>query len=333
MLRLNVVLALVLALLAPARLSTAAPLLDDPITVTVTADVTTVRTGDQVKLRVAVAHPARVKLQFQEPATLQSRTLEVLRVQPGQGARSLTGEITTTTEYVLAAFAPGAYRIPDIRVVYETADGTAGTVTATHGIQLTVESVLASQPNASLQDIRPPLGLPLPPGIQVRPIAQVALALALPLLALLLLRRLLRNRRVTLVPIPVLSPEARVRGALQEAAALLHAGSVEFGVYYTLLSTAVRVYLEERTDLPALTSTTRELRRGMELRGTDKWHARVILSLLDECDAVKWAHDGRDLARAQRAMTMAYEVVDLVEAAGTPQQPPSPTLTPVGAHS
>ncbi|MSQ09899.1 MAG: hypothetical protein EXR52_02690 [Dehalococcoidia bacterium] len=331
--RLSLVLALVLVLLAPAPLSTAAPRLDDPITVTVTADVTTVRTGDQVKLRVSVAHAAGVKLQFPEPATLQSRTLEVLRVQAGQGARSLTGEITTTTEYVLAAFAPGDYPVPDVRVGYETADGMTGAVTATHGIRLTVESVLASQPNASLQDIRPPLGLPLPPGIQVRPIAQVALALALPLLALLLLRRLLRNRRVTLVPIAVLSPEARVRGALQEAAALLNEGAVEFAVYYTLLSTAVRAYLEERTDLPALSSTTRELRRRMELHGTDKWHARVILSLLDECDAVKWAHAGRDLARAQRAMTMAYEVVDLVEAAATPQPPPSLTLTPVGGPS
>jgi len=324
--------ALLLGMTTGAR-ATAAPLLDDPIAVTVTVNASAVQTGDHVRLRVAVTHPQGAKLQFPEPATLQARNLEVLRVQPGQGARSLAGEVTTANEYVLAAFAPGAYRIPDVRVGYETADGATGTVTASHGLQLTVESVLASQPNASLQDIRPPLALPQPPGVQVRPLAQVALAIALPLLFLLLLRRLLRNRRAILQPVVVLSPEARVWGALQEAAGMLTAGSADFTAYYTAVSAAVREYLEARTDLMARAFTTRELRRSMELRGTDRWHARVILSLLDECDAVKWAHDARDLARAQRAMTMAHEVVDLVEAAAEPAPAPSPTLKPVGVQS
>ena len=65
------------------------------------------------------------------------------------------------------------------------------------------------------------------------------------------------------------------------------------------------------------------------LRGTDRWHARIILGLLDECDSVKWAHYAPDANRAQRALTMAYEIVELVNA----DVAPTPGATPVGAKT
>ena len=71
------------------------------------------------------------------------------------------------------------------------------------------------------------------------------------------------------------------------------------------------------------------LRRDMELRGTDRWHARIILGLLDECDSVKWAHYAPDANRAQRALTMAYEIVELVNT----DVAPTPGATSVGAKT
>ena len=56
--------------------------------------------------------------------------------------------------------------------VYETADGQRGEVTVQPTQTLTVNSVLASLPNASLRDIRPPVAIPQPPGSAVRTIGE-----------------------------------------------------------------------------------------------------------------------------------------------------------------
>ncbi len=310
-------------LLALPASALAAPPHDDPIAVTVTLDPAVTRTGDQTKLRVAVTHPARTVLQFPDAAAIQSDDVEVIRTQPGAGARALDGSQTTVTEYVLAGFAPGVYALPDLKVGYQTADGEKGTVVAKVPQRLTVESVLANTPNASLRDIKPPLELPRPPGVVTRPLATSALAAAAVLLALLIVRRLLRHRRITLpLPVPALTPEATVRRALDQAAAVISGPAPDYAAFYTTVSTAVRDYLERRTNLPVRAFTTRELRRHMEISGTDRWHARIILGLLDECDAVKWAHYAPDHARADRALTMAYEVVELV-AGGDGAQPPA----------
>ena len=322
-LRSLLLLALAGALLALPAGALAAPPHDDPITVTVTLDPAVTRTGDQTKLRVAVTHPARTVLQFPDAAAIQSDDVEVIRTQPGTGARALDGTQTTVTEYVLAGFAPGVYALPDLKVGYTTADGEKGTVVAKAPQRLTVESVLANTPNASLRDIKPPVEIARPPGVVTRPLATAALAAAAVVLALLVMRRLLRHRRITIPRLaPALTPEQAVRAALGDAAALVSGPSPNYGAFYTTVSTAVRDYLERRTTLPVRAYTTRELRRHMEISGTDRWHARIILGLLDECDAVKWAHYAPDHARSGRALTMAYEVVELV-AGGNGGQPPA----------
>jgi hypothetical protein len=317
-------------LLPPAR-ALAAPPHDDPIQVEATLDQSTVRTGDQVKLKIAVMHPARVQLRFPDAAALQATGLEVIRTQPGQGSRSLDGTQTTVMEYMLAGFAPKTYDLPPIVIAYDAGNGVSGSITASPTLRLTVESVLAALPNASLRDIRPPLAVPGAVGLALRPIAAAALALALSLLTVLLVLRLLRRRYAIALPLPPPTPEMQVRAALQQAAEMLKAPHPDFLLFYTAVADAVRAYLEARTDLPALSSTTRELRRMMEARRTDRWHARIILGLLDECDSVKWAHYAPDTARAERALTMAYEVVELV-GAGTEPEPPAVPLRPARAH-
>lgn len=318
-----------LALVSVAPPAGAAPLRDDPIKVEVALDPVDVMLGDQAKLRVAVTHHSSVRLTFPDQAAMAATGLDVVRVQPGQGSRSLDGTQTTVTEYVVTGFAPQVYTLPAVKVVYETADGQRSEVTVQPSQTLTVNSVLAALPNAALRDIRPPVAIPQPPGSVARSVAQAVLLGATALLVVVIIRRLLRRRAVILLPQRPLTPVEAVQAELAAIAKLLDRHPTDYQQFYMRLSTAVRRYLEGATDLPALPRTTRELRRDMELRGTDRWHARIILGLLDECDAVKWAHYAPDANRAQRALTMAYEIVELV----TSDAGPAPDAAPVGAKT
>ena len=109
--------------LAGPRRAHAAPLQDDPIKVEVALDPVDVMLGDQAKLRVAVTHHSTVKLTFPDQAAMATTGLDVVRVQPGQGSRSLDGTQTTVTEYVVTGFIPQVYTLPTVKVAYETADG------------------------------------------------------------------------------------------------------------------------------------------------------------------------------------------------------------------
>jgi hypothetical protein len=307
--------------LAPVAVA-AAPLLDDPVAVEAALETATVRTGDHVKLTITATHPAGTRLQFPDAQALQATGLEVLRSQPGQGFRGLGGAQATSNVYTLAGFAPGVYPLPPLRMEYETPDGAKGVATAPVGLQLRVESVLAGLANPSLRDIRPPVAIPQPPGLLARPAAAAALVVALALLTVLLVRRWRRRLHAPALAPELATPEDRVRAKLRAAAELAAGAAPAYAAIYRQVSAAVRDYVEQRTGLPARTSTTRELRRAMERRSADRWHARIILGLLDECDAVQWAAYTPDAARAQRAITMAYEVVDLIEAAARPQTAP-----------
>lgn len=323
---------ILLGSLLPAR-ALAGPLLDDPIRVDVALEPATVKLGDQTRIRVTVTHTGNMQLQFPDAAAMQATGLDVIRMAPGAGSRSLDGTQTSVTDYVVAGFAPKVYDLPDVTVNYQLADGSQGKVTVQPVVRLTVESVLANLPNPSLRDIRPPIAIPQPPGLLARPLALAALTTSLLLLALLFLRRaLMRRRPGRAVPLDHLSPEEAVRVRLKNASEHLKGFRPDYAAFYTELSVAVREYLERRTTLAALSSTTRELRRDMELRGTDRWHARIILGLLDECDAVKWAHYVPDPARADRALTMAYEIVDLVSDGAVHLTRPQPGLSTAEAR-
>jgi len=80
----------------------------------------------------------------------------------------------------------------------------------------------------------------------------------------------------------------------------------EFKQFYTLVTDAVRRYLEARFGVEALDRTTHELlgdlaRRGLEVDG--------LAALLDEADLVKFAKYRPDEACAEGAMSLARDVV------------------------
>jgi hypothetical protein len=128
--------------------------------------------------------------------------------------------------------------------------------------------------------------------------AMFLLALALFLAGRAVVRRLRR----------VLPPEMAhgpVRG-LGGAEALLADDPVGA---YRRLATAVRTVLSERYGFPASALTTGELQHRMEAEGVDRWQARLVGGLLEECDAVVYAGYRPAIERREADLTMAREIV------------------------
>jgi len=317
--------ALLATLLLVTRPVLATPLPDETVSVEVSVEggPGPVRLGDHVKLRVAVAHHEGARLQFPQASAFEPTGLEVLRVQPSQDLVAQGGG--AAMEYVLAGFRPRTYTIPPsvLQVFYRMADGRSGHAAPPGPVTIVVESVLIGMPNPSLQDIRPPVGLPHPLASLVRPAAAGALAGAL--LLLMLLRHLWRRRPSR--PVPAISPAQRARAALDAAARLLAGPEPDYSAFYAEIAATLRLYLAQRAGLPALSSTTRELRRRLELSANGRWPSQLIVGLLEQTDSVRWAHRLPDPAGPQRALVMAHQVVDLVEASTAGHRPAAPAVS------
>ena len=57
--------------------------------------------------------------------------------------------------------------------------------------------------------------------------------------------------------------------------------------------------------------TRSELERGAERAGIDRWPARVIGNLLEQCDAVEFAAFRPAAERRSADLTAAYEIIEL----------------------
>jgi hypothetical protein len=135
-----------------------------------------------------------------------------------------------------------------------------------------------------LRDIHGPL--PLSDDL---PLAAIAAALALGLIALLLLYRLLKRRQQGKQPAPAASWEEALQ-ALAEARRLIAAG--QGLTYLERTADILRRYVELRFALPSTRQTTREFLAGLGDQGAAPLHAyhHDLQAVLERADLAKFAH-------------------------------------------
>ncbi len=107
-------------------------------------------------------------------------------------------------------------------------------------------------------------------------------------------------------PRPVEAP-ALVPVTLDGAAALIDTDPVGA---YRLMSNVVKGELARRYGMRATALTSTELRRRLEA-GSDRWEARLVGGLLEECDSVIYAGYRPAAERRQADLTMAREIVEV----------------------
>jgi hypothetical protein len=83
---------------------------------------------------------------------------------------------------------------------------------------------------------------------------------------------------------------------------------------YRALSATIRESLTSRYGFPARSLTTRELVARMQTEGVDRWQARLVAGLLENCDSVVYAgyYPAPDRRRADH--TMAVEILEAMRA-------------------
>ncbi len=256
--------------------------------------------GEQVLLTLEVVTAAGAIVEV-DPSNDAWGGLEVIRVQRAE--TTVAGETALhRLEVVVAGFGLGPLRAQPVVNILE---GTAFTQRTLPAVEFEVIASLA--PGAPLE--LTPLATPVAIGGGESPLLLPAMiagaggaALAVAGAGWLLLGRVLRRRteEAGVVEAPPL-PE------LGLAVELLEADPV--GAYRTMAAT-VRAALAERYRFPARALTTRELQRRMEDAGVDRWEARLVAGLLQECDSVVYAGYRPAAERRQSDLTMAREILE-----------------------
>ena len=307
---LTLVLVLIVTL-GPTAVTSGAPLAQGPVSAVASLTQTSLRVGDPVGLRITVNHHHQTQIEF--PALYDKLgSLEVVRINPLAPTRQLDGSQVSVMEYTITGFVPGTYAVPPVAISYTEPDGQQGRVETGQDLTLEIISVLTDPAAASLKDVKPPMVIPRGPLSYARTGVLVALGVSFLGLSVIAARRWTRVlRRPFFLIAGIGDPEEEARQELDRIAKRDLVTQRDYTGYYGGISTCIRGYLDNRFDLDAMASTTREVRSTMGARGLDPWQARVIAGLLEECDVAKWAHYQPGPVRADRAITIAYEISSL----------------------
>ncbi|MGH2609046.1 MAG: hypothetical protein ACRDHF_08140 [Tepidiformaceae bacterium] len=272
---------------------------DDGDTATLTFEEARIGQPVTLRLEVITGPDSTVEL---DPASDTWGAVEVVGID-SQEAFAEGGNLRHVIVVRVAPFDTGTQPfVPRVNVV----TGAESQPRELPGVQMEVLASLA--PDAPLE-LSP---LPAPSAISggespfLRPLIALGAVLSLLLvggltyLAVRAIARRPRRPREDVVPEPAY-PD------LSGAAALLESDPVSA---YRTLSSAVRRHLGERYGFPAVALTARELETRMEAEGVNRWEARLVGGLLENCEAVVYAGYRPASERREADLTMAREIVE-----------------------
>ncbi len=245
-------------------------------------------------------------------------------VEPAKVKTSRDGDFDRVEMTITAAvFAVGDAELAPLKLRFRDSSGQTGEV-QTPTSRVFVNSVLPEDGELALRDLKPQAEVgtaPAPPYLLIGLVGAIV-ALAIVLAAYALRRRALtRPAPFTVEPAPApLSAEDRARQVLDEAAETIAARG-DYPEGYAGLAGAVRGYLTDRFGFPAFALTTGELQTQMVSRGIERWQARLVAGLLEQCDAVVYASYRPAAERADADVTAAYEIVEMTRLAQIEEVP------------
>lgn len=272
-------------------------------TLRVEADIhpAVVQVGEPVQVRVAVALPDTSARLVGPPAPLTLGDVDILRSESAPAGPDSAG-----WRFTAALFRPGDQDLTTVPFTLTTSKGTRPVRLLPY--TLTVESVLPdSADTAAIRDIVGPVDIPL--RWRWGRVLTVLAGLAAVAVGAWWWRRRRKPAAERILPYePSVPPEQAALRALGdlEREALPARGLVK--EHYARLSLILRAYLERRFSVPAVESTTEEIRRRWRPEPSlPRDDVDEALTLFEEADLVKFARfdpgpqaAGEALARARR---------------------------------
>lgn len=266
----------------------------------VTISRSSARIGQQLDLLLEVHTPAGATVEV-APGGPTWNGVEVVSIDPPRTRADGAG-LVHLLRVVVAPFTPGDSTFaPVVTVVI----GTDAVLRALPTVKLTVLPTLAAGDRLELSRLPPPVAI----GGAESPFLRPAIALGIVAVAVLLAALvwlLARSIRGLLRKPELAKEEMATAPSLVGAESLLYSDPVGA---YRVLASLVRAELGQRYGLPAPALTTGELRRRMEAEGLDRWQARLVGGLLEECDAVVYAGYRPAPERREADLNMAREIV------------------------
>jgi hypothetical protein len=257
--------------------------------------------GQQAMLILTVVAPANASIEL-DPAAASWNGVEVVRLGKTEILKS-EGRTVHRVEVTVAAFQPGAIQFaPAVSIVVD------GAVQPRQlpPVSVTIASTLPADAPLELSPMPGPASIAGSESPLLRPAMAAGALLAAILtvgLGLFIVRWV--SRRPRPVRLPELSP-APIPD-LSDAADLLQRDPVSA---YRTLALRVKHEIGERYGFAAAALTTGELQRRMEGHGVERWQARLVGGLLEECDAVVYAGYRPAEERRLADLNMAREIVE-----------------------
>lgn len=256
--------------------------------------------GEQHRLVIEVVTPPGATVEV-DPGSPGWNDIQVIAVSPA----TVTPEgnsVRQRLELTIAPFRPGEQTFtPAVNIV----DGAAIAPRTLPTVSWNVVSTLPPDAALEVSPLPPPAAIAGAEPPWLRPLIATGAALGVLIVGVIgwvVARRIARHPR----------PEERIPDDLLPTPSLAGAErliSHDPVSAYRQLAAIVRSYIARQYGFPAYALTTGELERRMESHGVDRWQARLVGGLLQECDSVVYAGYRPALERREADLTMAREIV------------------------
>ncbi len=308
------------ALLAAVLLSASPSRAQQPLLASARLEPSRATVGDRITLTVAVQHEPATTIVAPETGA-RFGALALVEAAPPETHSLGDGLVETRLAFVLTAFQTGDLTLPALTIDYRDAQGRNGSLT-TPALPLSIESVIPPGDDAGdIRDLKPQAVLSGGTPAWVWAPLVVAGFVIVTALAYALMGFGLREPEFSSpLPPPSLPPHEVARAELDRLSSLDLSRPEGMRQYYQGLASCLRRYLSERFGFPAFAMTTQELQQRMTDLGVERWPARLVGGLLQECDSVQFARYLPASERARADLTTAYEIIDLTQPRAAPDE-------------
>lgn len=255
---------------------------ESPVEFRISLSRDTLLVGDELVMTITATYPVGTRLY--QPAEVNSDGQFLMKKIRLLSSRQISGTMEDRYEIVGSFFATGTQTIPDFGFVWHDSAGTIREVSAP-AESVYVKSVLpADTAGLDIKDIIGPQALP---GRK-----WLIFVIILAVLGALGVGYYLYRRRLASMPLPEIPPEPPYEVALRRLTGLKADKLIEkgdFKRYYIELTFILRNYIEGRFGIPAIESTTFELKRSLKHDDLPRPQAEAAVSVLMRADLVKFA--------------------------------------------
>lgn len=256
--------------------------------------------GEQHRLVIEVVTPPGATVEV-DPGAAGWNDIQVIAVSPASNTPD-GDRVRQRIELTIAPFQPGEQTFtPTVNIV----DGAEITSRTLPSVSWNVVATLPPDAVLELSPLPPPAAIAGAEPRWLRPLIATGAALGVLIIGTAgwFVARRIAQRPQPEEPVPYdLLPVPSLVGAER----LISHDPVGA---YRQLAAIVRSYIARQYGFPAYALTTGELEQRMETHGVDRWQARLVGGLLQECDSVVYAGYRPALERREADLTMAREIV------------------------